>query len=134
MFDNLLSGYLTMCGSIALVAGAWLCVGRARLWWWGERTTGEVVRYIARLQSRGGRTSYMPHIRYGVADGRLREFTSTTSADPQTWPVGTHVPVAFAPDDPQRAEIATPLLFWRGPVGVMLFGVALLLAALQVGA
>jgi hypothetical protein len=134
MFTNFLSGYLTICGGAMLLAGAWLLTTRTRLWLRGERTIGEISAYTPRLRSRPGeQLHYMPHVRFVEKSGKAREFVSTTSADPGKWPVGTSVPVSFDRDDPHKAEITTPILFWRGPAGVLIFAVALLAAALKVG-
>lgn len=132
MFDNFLSGYLTVCSAALLTLAAWLVVTRARLWWWGERTTGEIIRYTERMRSRPGeKIHHMPQVRFTDDRGMLRDFTSTTSADPAKWPVGTHVAVIFAKNDADKAEIGLPLLFWRGPVGVLVFGLGVLLAAVK---
>ena len=132
MFSNFLSAYLTAGGAIMLLIAAWLFWVRARLWWAGERTTGEVVAYSTRPPSRRGyKPYYMPRVRFNEPSGTPRDFISTTSADPQRWPVGTRVPVAFGADGSGKAEIAVPWRFWSGPVVTLIFALALLAAALK---
>jgi hypothetical protein len=134
VFSNFLGGYLAVCSVAVLTLAAWLFVTRARLWWWGGRATGEIIRYTERMRSRVSRSpQHMPHVRFNDPSGTPRDFVSTTNANPAKWPIGTPVRVVFARADPRKAEIAVPLVFWRGPVGVLLFGLALLFAAIKVG-
>jgi hypothetical protein len=133
VFPNFLGGYLAICSAVMLAMALWLFVTRARLWWWGEHTTGEIIRYTQRMRSRlGQKPQYMPHVRFNDAFGTPQDFISTTSADPAKWPVGTRLKVVFAREDARKAAIGVPLLFWRGPAGVLVFGLGLLLAALKV--
>jgi hypothetical protein len=82
------------------------------------------------MRSRAGqKPHYVPQVHFRDVSGTLREFTSTTSANPAKWPVGTRIAVVFASENPNKAEIAVPLLFWRGSVGVLVLGLGLLLSA-----
>ena len=132
MFPNFLAGYLAVCSGIVLLGAVWLFVARARLWWRGGRTTGEVVAYTTRAPSRRGyKPHYMPHVRFTERSGMPREFISTTSADPHKWPLGTRVPVAFDADGSGKAEIAVPWRFWSGPAAVLILGLGVLAAAVK---
>ena len=132
LFDNLLSGYLTIAGTGLLVAGCILFLRRAHLWLTGERADGEVIGYKARMkQTRGEVVSHMPLVRFTASDGVMREFQSRTSAQQSRSPVGTIVPVRYSAQRPERAEIASPFHYWIAPGGLLLFGLLLLLAAFR---
>ena len=132
LFDNLLSGYLTIAGTGLLIGGCILFFRRAHLWSRGARTDGEVIGHKARMKAtRGEIVSHMPLVRFTAADGVAREFQSRTSTHPSRWPVGTIVPVRYRARRPERAEIATAFHYWIAPVCSLLFGLLLLVAAFR---
>jgi len=98
----------------------------------GGRAQGEITGYVARMQSgRAGRIMYMPKVRYGSLHHGEREFVSRMSANPERWPVGTRLPIAYSTSDPAAAEIATFARMWLAPLVFWLFASALIVAALK---
>ncbi len=74
LFDNLLSGYLTIAGVTLLLGGCILFFRRAHLVFTGERADGEVIGYKARIkQTRGELMSHMPVVRFTSSDGVVRD-------------------------------------------------------------
>jgi len=130
LWDNGFNSYAAACAILLFSAGAWLFLKRLRLSL-GDRAQGEITGYVTRMRPRAvSKTMFMPKVRYGCLQHGRHEFVSRMSADPESWPVGTRVPVAFSAADPAGAEIATlarlwlaPLAFWilaAGMVGVAL--------------
>ena len=129
LFANPLSGWITAWGIGLLALGLWLLQRRARLWFRGVRVQGEVCGWT-RQRFRGEVSTYhLPHARFRTPNGQAHEFRSSGGGDPGRFPLGAPVSVLYAPNDPRWAEIAWPLNYWRAPLGVLLFGVALLAVA-----
>ena len=131
LFDNGLSIYVTVVAIILFNVGAWLFLKRLRLCF-GDRAAGEITGYVQRMPSkRSSKPVFMPRVRYGCLDHGQQEFVSRMNADPERWPVGTRLPVAYSPTDPSIAEIATPARLWLAPAIFLIFAAALVMTALK---
>lgn len=131
LFDNGLSSYAASCAILLFVGGAWLFTKRIRLAI-GERAQGEVTGYVTGMRtSRGSRITQMPKVQYGSLEHGEQEFVSRMSADPERWPVGTRLPVAYSPSDPSAAEIATFARLWLAPLAFWLLAGGLIIMAIR---
>ena len=123
--------YLASFGSLVLAIGVGMAVARARLTA-GGRADGEIVGYVERMRSRRGAVpQFMPKVRFHTLEGP-QEFQSRMSGDPDRWPVGTRVRVAYRRDKPEAAEIAQAGRLWIPPIVVSLFGSVMIGIALSV--
>ncbi|MEV0385848.1 DUF3592 domain-containing protein [Nonomuraea sp. NPDC050643] len=102
-----LIGLVLLCVGIALAASTASFLGSA------ERTDGTVVSLIARTTTTRGSdgharsgTSYYPTVEFAVG-GRRYTFVSSTGGNPPSHKEGESVPVAYDPDDPSDARIAS---------------------------
>jgi hypothetical protein len=132
LFATFESGWMAGAGLALLALGLMLGWRRAELRLRGERVTGELVRWSREPdRARPWRVYDHPVVRFPGPE-RWIEHRSATGGFPRLWPVGTPLEVRFMAHDPRRAEIAAPLHFWAAPMGVTLFGLALLAAAARV--
>jgi hypothetical protein len=114
LFDNVLSGYLAVCGG-ALLVGSLLLVRRALRLLGGMRADGTIVSYVARMREiRTGAVHYMPMFRF-VADGAQEQVVQSRvgTIRPDRKPLGSRVTVLYDPANPSLAEIAGARI-WLG--------------------
>jgi hypothetical protein len=102
---------------------------RGCLWLFGCRGGG-VVRHKRRLQAkRGGRTSDRPIVRFH-GKGIVRQFESSSGGNSDQYPRLT-TQICYVPGASRSAEIAGPRRFCAASPSLILFGEALLAAALK---
>jgi hypothetical protein len=130
---NFLSGYLSICAVVALVA-AILLSRRAWRLGAGHRAIGMITGYRQRTRAR--RTSahhFMPVFRF-EAGGRSREVQSRVGTRrPDRLPPGSAVAVRYDPANPELAEIDTPGRAWLGPAAFVVLAAGTLVAAWKAG-
>jgi hypothetical protein len=131
---NPASVYMALIGAALGVLGLVLLIRRARLLIVGRRVVGEVVGWGRERMPDLPSSAFMPRVRFVTAEGVAQEFQSTVSANPDRWPIGTPVPVLYAPERPKDAQIAIAWRFWAGPIGVLTFAGLLLFFAWRVSA
>jgi hypothetical protein len=134
LFANVLSGYLTVCGTLALL-GALLLTRPALRLAAGERTGGVIVRYEKRLRERATAADRcMPVFRY-VGPGGPHEVQSRVGTTrPEKLPPGSSVAVRYDPADPHLAELDTFGRAWLGPAGLVVLAAGALLGGWKAGA
>jgi len=112
-------------GTLALLVGVLVLVGRVRLYTRGVKTTGEVVSGITRKDFRSGaapRTTHKPIIE--VLDTSTNErftFSSSFAASTTRIKIGEKLPVRYIPGDHDLAEIDRLAPMWFFPVGTLFF-------------
>jgi hypothetical protein len=125
--------YLCILGAVFAAGAIGLFAKRLRISA-GPRADGRIVGYRRRIQQRRAmKPQYMPLVRFTPRGREPVEFQSRTSADPARWPEGTLVPVAYRPDFPDQAEIATPARLWLAPLALLLFALACVAIAWKAG-
>ncbi len=125
-----LIGLVLICVTIALAASTASFLASA------QRTDGTVVELTARTTTTRTQdgytrrsTTWFPTVEYTV-DGRRYSFESSTGTNPPAYAKGEGVPVAYDPDNPSDAQIAS---FWSAFLAPLITG-ALGLVFTPVGA
>ena len=124
--------YLCVVGAMLAAIGAGLLVKRLRIAS-GDRVQGQIVAYVQPMAQRGSQHQYMPVVRFAPRGSLPVEFQSRMGANPKHWPVGTAVPVAYRPERPDHAEIATAARLWVAPPVIIALGLACFAIAWKVG-
>ncbi|HZU17577.1 MAG TPA: DUF3592 domain-containing protein [Candidatus Dormibacteraeota bacterium] len=120
------SQHQSIAYGLALFGGGLTLFGLLQLLWQAGRdrgairTTGTVVEY----ELVGSRPH--PVIRFETAAGRTVTFRSPGGADPLSCPVGTRVPVTYAPEEPEQALVYRPGASWIVPATALVLGLGLL--------
>jgi hypothetical protein len=94
---------------------------RLRLWASGE---GVIIAYRG-----NGQTSWFPRVQFTLPSGEERTFESPCPASPKRIPVGSRVRVLYLPDSPAMAEVVSFFTLWLLPVGLLGFGLLIILIA-----
>ena len=125
LLANPLGTYFALASSALLIASAGLFHSRIRLAR-GERANGEVIELRGRMLSRpSARRHYMPVVRFQPRHGSPVEFQSRFGGTDPVFSIGEIVPVRYLLDNPEKAEIATPVRLWLAPL--VLLGMALVM-------
>lgn len=122
---TIVGGIFGLIGLVLLCVGIALAASTAGFLASAERTDGAVVALTARTtttrnsdgHSRSS-TSWYPTVEFTV-DGRRYSFQSSTGSNPPSYKKGESVPVAYDPDDPSNARIAS---FWAAFLAPLIVG------------
>lgn len=122
---TIVGGIFGLVGLVLLCAGIALAASTASFLASAQRTDGTVVEVTARTtttRSSDGhfrsRTSWYPTVEFTVG-GRRYSFQSSTGSNPPSYKEGEGVPVAYDPDDPSDARIAS---FWSAFLAPLIVG------------
>ncbi|GAA3682029.1 hypothetical protein GCM10022224_052940 [Nonomuraea antimicrobica] len=110
---TIVGGIFALVGLVLLCVCAALAASTAGFLASAGRTDGTVVELTARTSTTRGSdghlrssTSWYPTVELTV-DGRRYSFQSSTGSNPPSYSEGERVPVAYDPDDPSDARIAS---------------------------
>lgn len=123
LLANPVSTYFALASAALLIGSGGLFHSRIRLAR-GERTMGQVTGLKGRMLTRPKR-HYMPVVRFQPRHGPPVEFQSRFGGTDPAFSVGEMVPVRYLPENPEKAEIATPMRLWLAPF--VLLGMALIM-------
>ncbi|WP_329251497.1 DUF3592 domain-containing protein [Actinoallomurus sp. NBC_01490] len=122
---TIVGGIFGLVGLVLLGAGIAVAASTASFLASAQRTDGTVVELTARTsttRSSGGHTrtstNWYPTVKFTV-DGRSYSFQSSTGSNPPAYERGESVPVAYDPDDPSNARIAS---FWAAYLAPLIVG------------
>lgn len=122
---TIVGGIFGLIGLVLLCVGIALAASTASFLASAKRTDGAVVALTARTnttRSSDGHTrsdtSWYPTVEFTV-DGRRYSFQSSTGSNPPSYKKGESVPVAYDPDDPSNARIAS---FWSAFLAPLIVG------------
>ncbi len=128
-FFAILGGAFGFAGLVALIVGVWSGLWTVLFLGSAERVDGKVIEMTQRPGPSQGPTgvrsssTWYPTVTFRV-DGKAYTFRSSTSSSPPRYSVGDTVEVAYAPDNPGDARIASfessylaPLVF--GGLGLL---------------
>ncbi|MEQ7128677.1 DUF3592 domain-containing protein [Actinopolymorpha sp. B11F2] len=106
----LLGGIFGLVGSILLVVTVWVVVSTVSFLSSAERLDGKVVELTEQTSSSSGSngsgTAWYPTVEFTV-DGETYSFQSSQGSNPPAYEVGDTVEVAYDPDDPNDARLAS---------------------------
>lgn len=141
----LVGGIFTLVGAGFLLVAIIIAANSMSFLAGAERTDGIVVDLTERTSTnrdsdghRRRRTTWYPTVEFTTTDGETVSFDESTGSNPPASDVGDEVPVAYDPDHPSDARVATfgslyllPLIF--GGVGVVFtpIGAVLLIVGIR---
>ena len=122
---TIVGGIFGLVGLVLLGIGIALAASTATFLASAERTDGTVIALTARTSTTRGSgghvrrsTNWYPTVKFTV-DGRSYSFQSSTGSNPPSYEEGESVPVAYDPDDPSDARIAS---FWAAYLAPLIVG------------
>ncbi|WP_327580565.1 DUF3592 domain-containing protein [Nonomuraea sp. NBC_00507] len=122
---TIVGGIFGLVGLVLLCVGIALAASTASFLASANQTEGTVVELTARTtttRSSGGHirrdTSWYPTVEFTV-DARRYSFQSSTGSNPPSHKEGESVPVAYDPDDPSNARVAS---FWSAFLAPLIVG------------
>ena len=131
LLANPLSTYFTLASAALLVGSAGLFHSRIRLAR-GERAIGQVTGLRGRMLTRPNR-HYMPVVRFQPRHGPFVEFQSRFGGSDPDLSIGDTVPIRYLAENPQKAEIATPMRLWLAPFVLLGMAFVMIYAAWKAG-
>jgi Protein of unknown function (DUF3592) len=96
----------TFVGLVFVTVGTWSLVSASSFFAGAERADGLVVDVRMVNDADGGRTWY-PVVLFRTAGGQRVQFESSSGGGPDSYERGDRVPVAYDPDTPRDARLAT---------------------------
>ena len=133
LLANPLSTYFTLASVGLLIGSAGLFHSAFRLAK-GERAIGHVTGLKGRMLTRpSARRHYMPVVRFQPRHGPPVEFQSRFGGSDPVFSIGDAVPVRYLPENPQKAEIATPMRLWLAPSVLLGMALVMIYAAWKAG-
>ncbi|MGP3919121.1 DUF3592 domain-containing protein [Nonomuraea sp. 10N515B] len=122
---TIVGGIFGLIGLVLLCVGIALAASTASFLASANQTEGTVAGVTARTtttRSSDGHirrsTSWYPTVEFTV-DGRRYSFLSSTGSNPPSHKEGESVPVAYDPDDPSNARVAS---FWSAFLAPLIVG------------
>jgi hypothetical protein len=122
---TIVGGIFGLVGLVLLCVGITLAASTASFLASAKRTDGTVVALTPRTdtsRSSDGHvrshTNWYPTVRFTV-DGKSYSFHSSTGSNPPSYEKGETVPVAYDPDNPSDARIAS---FWAAFLAPLILG------------
>ncbi|RVX42520.1 uncharacterized protein DUF3592 [Nonomuraea polychroma] len=124
-FFTIVGGIFGLIGLVLLCVGMALAASTASFLASADQTEGTVAELTARTTTSRNSdghtrrsTSWYPTVEFTV-DGRRYSFQSSTGSNPPSYKKGEGVPVAYDPDDPSNAQIAS---FWSAFLAPLIVG------------
>lgn len=122
-----------------LIIGILMAVGAGYFSWYqfnfvshSVRAQGTVMDMISSKGSKGGYT-YHPVVDFKTPDGTLIKFTSGVGSNPPEFNKNDRVNVLYPPENPNSAQIDTPVDIWMGPVVLWILAIGFMIAGISIG-
>jgi hypothetical protein len=128
----ILGGVFGLVGVVLLAAAVVLALTTRNFLASAARAEGTVIDLREETDLKNGRTHtfWKPVVEFTTADGRRLSFQDNTGSSPPAYEVGERVPVAYDPDNPSHARLATSETYLASWI---LGGLGLLFTAFGVG-
>jgi len=120
----LLMGLCFGLSSFALLSAAvWAYFSQQRKVESQVTAVGTVVELVSRVTASGRASMMCPVVEFTAPSGEKIRFTSEFGSLPAGHKIGQSVTVGYDPVEPQKAEIASTMTRWSGPVIYVFMGV-----------
>jgi hypothetical protein len=133
VMSSLFGGILLLVGLALLIAGGFLLAYRFKQTHDGKSARATVVDYVTKIGGDGD-TYHYPVLRTAFGGTRERDIKSSHGSEHRDWPIGTTVPIRFAPNAVERFEIEKPNHMGVFGVVLAILGAGALSCSFQIAA
>jgi len=120
----LLMGLCFGLSSFALLGAAvWAYFSQQRKVESQATAVGIVIELVSRVTTSGRSSMMCPVVEFTAPSGEKIRFTSEFGSLPAGHKIGQNVTVGYDPVEPQKAEIASTMTHWSGPIIYVFMGV-----------
>jgi hypothetical protein len=97
VMSSLFGGIFLLVGLGLLIAGGWLLAYRFRRTHDGKSARATIIDYVTKIESDGD-TFHYPVLRVSIGGTRERDIKSSHGSENRNWPIGSTVPISYAPN------------------------------------